>query len=181
MKKPKRKLLKKIVLGMFSLIVLWFGLAGLLYLIELQPTTVVQVTPANVQPTVDITILDLLTYTNQNRSEPLLLDERLNRSALAKCEDMVVRNYWSHNAPDGTEPWVFIKEEGAMYQTAGENQAVGINTSKAVVDGWLNSPGHKKNLVNTSFHKVGFGICKSPSFIGTKGTEAMIVVQHFTD
>ena len=128
-----------------------------------------------------VSIEGLLNFTNKNRSTPLILDERLNRSAQAKCEDMVARNYWSHDAPDGTTPWVFIHKEVADYpgQKLGENLAEAINDSKSIVATWMSSAEHRTNIQNVAFHEVGFAICMSDSYIGNGGSPATIVVQHF--
>lgn len=129
-------------------------------------------------PSVD----DLFYFTNLNRSQPLTLDERLNRSAQAKCEDMVAKNYWSHNAPDGTEPWVFIQKQVPHYQKAAENLAFNEGTdSEETVAAWMGSPGHRANIIDTKLRKVGFGICQSPSYSAANGGPATIIVQHFTD
>lgn len=141
--------------------------------------TYIHTKPVSVSAKLDINIADLLKYTNENRQIPLALDERLNRSAQAKCEDMVAKDYWAHIAPDGTTPWVFVQHEGVHYQFAGENLSENIFTSAGVITAWMNSPEHKKNIIDPNFSEVGFGICHSDSYIGNKGASTTIVVQHF--
>lgn len=102
----------------------------------------------------------LLELTNVKRIEaglrPLLINEKLNESARLKAEDMVNNSYWSHNAPDGTEPWVFFDKVKYGYSWAGENLAKGYSTGSAMVAGWMISPLHKDNLLSTKYREVGF-------------------------
>jgi uncharacterized protein YkwD len=129
----------------------------------------------------DIDKAVLLSETNAHRVAnglvPLILDTRLNQSAQDKCNDMVVRNYWSHNAPDGTEPWVFITADGIPYKRAAENLAVGQEDAKAVVTGWTKSPKHNTNLLDPLLTNVGFAICVSDDYVES-GLQ-VIIVQHF--
>jgi uncharacterized protein YkwD len=124
---------------------------------------------------------NLLTATNSQRtsngSTPLTINSKLNASAQAKANDMVVRDYWSHNTPDGKEPWVFIDAQGYVYTKAGENLAYGFSSSNETVIGWMNSPSHRANLLDTVFTEVGFGFANSANFVGT-GNETIIVAHY---
>ena len=112
----------------------------------------------------------LLNSTNSQRANngasPLKLNDKLNAAAQSKANDMVARDYWSHNTPDGKEPWIFIDAQGYKYTKAGENLAYGFSTSNATVIGWMNSPSHKANMLDTSFSEVGFGFTNSSNFVG---------------
>lgn len=123
----------------------------------------------------------LLEGTNRERGgagvNPLTLSEKLNSSAQKKCEDMVAKDYWSHNDPQGTEPWHFFSATGYSYNEAGENLAYGFISEGDVITGWMNSQGHKENLLATRFSEVGFGVCKSDNYVSTG--KQLIVVQHF--
>jgi uncharacterized protein YkwD len=123
----------------------------------------------------------LLSSTNAQRASnglpPLTLNTKLNASAQAKANDMVSRDYWAHNSPDGKEPWVFIDAAGYSYQKAGENLAYGFLTSEATVIGWMNSPSHRANILDSSYSEVGFGFVNAENFIST-GNET-IVVAHY--
>lgn len=101
----------------------------------------------------------------------------LEKSAMAKCKDLVKRNYWGHNTPDGKEPWIFFKN--IDYIHAGENLAYGWHNAETTVNGWMLSPTHKANIVNTDYDYVGYAVCKSENFVGS-GTQ-LITVQHFAD
>jgi hypothetical protein len=123
----------------------------------------------------------LLQETNQERVagglESLTLNAELNQAAQAKANDMVARNYWSHNTPEGNPPWVFISDAGYEYKSAGENLAYGFENSTEAVAGWMASPGHKANIMNTGYNDVGFGIANSPSYQGT-GQQTIVVAMY---
>ena len=123
----------------------------------------------------------LLNATNTQRSNngqsTLSINSKLNASAQAKANDMVARNYWSHDTPDGQEPWVFMDAAGYVYTKAGENLAYGFSNSGETIIGWMNSPSHKANLLDSAFTEVGFGYANSADFTDT-GNET-IVVAHY--
>jgi hypothetical protein len=127
---------------------------------------------------VDTTANGLLTSTNQERSAnglgALALNNALNEAASAKALDMVNRNYWSHNTPDGEEPWVFVSAAGYEYKTAGENLAYGFATSSDTVAAWMNSPGHRANILNTTYTEVGFGTANSANY-QNHGNQTVVV------
>ena len=120
-----------------------------------------------------VSLNDLYAATNQARANngmgPLTLSAKLNNGAQAKANDMIVKNYWSHTAPDGTQPWVFFVNAGYTYIRAGENLAYGFDTSGGVVNGWMNSPGHKANILG-AYNDVGFGIANGPAYQGGQNT-----------
>src|SRR5690606_34410957 len=107
----------------------------------------------------------------------LTLNGQLNAAAQAKADDMAARDYWSHNTPEGDAPWVFIVNAGYQYQTAGENLAYGFLNSTATVKGWMDSPGHRANILNGSYKEVGFGIANSANYQGT-GPETIVVAMY---
>lgn len=85
-------------------------------------------------------------------------NEQLMWAAQKKGESMFAQNYWAHVAPDGTQPWQFISESGYAYQSAGENLARDFGSEESVINGWLNSPTHKANLLNGNFTETGIAI-----------------------
>lgn len=137
----------------------------------------------------DIDPAILLSETNNHRVAngltPVTINQKLNLSALTKCSDMVARNYWSHNDPNGAEPWHFLSDAGYTYTYAGENQFYTrhVSNSKEVIDDLYASPTHKANIIKPNYMEVGFGVCKSEAYVGQdkygSGQEAVIVVQHF--
>ncbi len=127
----------------------------------------------------NMTIADLLKETNVSRAEsrlaPLTLNNSLNTSAQLKANDMVANNYWSHTAPDGTQPWYWFDKAGYAYAIAGENLAYGFSTGKEVEAAWMYSPTHKANVLG-DYEDIGFGIASSANFQGHANT---VVVAHY--
>lgn len=123
----------------------------------------------------------LLSSTNNERTQnglsSLSLNNQLTLAAQAKANDMVARNYWSHNTPDGQEPWVFMVNAGYQYLAAGENLAYGFTNSEDTVIGWMNSPGHRANILNSNYQEVGFGIANSSDF-QTNGEQTIVVAMY---
>lgn len=129
----------------------------------------------------DIDLYSLWTLVNNERIsaglKPLSLNPQLDKSGQAKCDDMVARNYWSHNTPDGLEPWTFIEAENVNYYKAGENLAYGSADAQAVVNNWMLSPEHRANILDKSYTDVGYAKCISYNYLD-QGPQ-VIVVQHF--
>lgn len=123
----------------------------------------------------------LLSETNTRRASekqpPLTIDAQLTAAAQAKAEDMARANYWAHNSPDGKTPWIFIAASGYQYQTAGENLAYGFSNAADAVTGWMNSPEHRANILNTDYQNVGFGVASSPNYQG-QGPETIVVAEY---
>lgn len=108
----------------------------------------------------NISVSDLYSLTNQERAakglDALTLDSKLNSAATAKANHMFANDYWAHVAPDGTTPWSFIYASGYNYSVAGENLAKDFNTSSGAVAGWMASPTHRDNILNTEYKDIGF-------------------------
>jgi uncharacterized protein YkwD len=109
---------------------------------------------------------------------PLALDSRLNNSAQMKAEDMAAKDYWAHVAPDGTQPWYFFEQAGYSYIRAGENLAYGFSSSQATVDGWMNSPSHRENVLG-DYVDVGFGFVNVPDY-QSSGNQTIVVAHYGT-
>ena len=92
-----------------------------------------------------------------NGLAPLKLSSELSRVARAKSQDMHDRNYFSHTSPTYGSPFDMMKAFGISYRTAGENIAKGYSTPAAVVNAWMNSPGHRANILNSSYTTIGVG------------------------
>jgi uncharacterized protein YkwD len=123
---------------------------------------------------------ELLKDTNtvrlQNNQDELKLSSKLSTAAQAKANDMVKKNYWSHETPSGDEPWIFMKKSGYEYFAAGENLAYGFNNSEDTVTGWLNSPQHRKNMLSADYREVGFGIITAENFQGHRNTTVVVAM-----
>lgn len=122
---------------------------------------------------------ELLAQCNSSRTAnglpALTLNTKLNSSAQAKAQHMANNNYWAHDAPDGTQPWYFFEAAGYSYSRAGENLAYGFDNAQATNSGWMNSPGHKANILG-DYTEVGFGFINSADFQGNENT---VVVAHY--
>lgn len=81
----------------------------------------------------------------------------LSRVARYKSQDMKDNNYFSHTSPVYGSPFNMIKNFGISYKSAGENIAKGQSTPQAVVNAWMNSSGHRANILNASFTEIGVG------------------------
>ena len=129
----------------------------------------------------DVSPSGLLSETNIQRSGnglgSLTLNGKLSAAAQAKANDMVSQNYWSHTNPQGKQPWQFISDSGYSFAAAGENLAYGFDTSNATVAGWMNSAGHRANILKADYQEVGFGIANSPNFQDT-GEETVVVAMY---
>jgi hypothetical protein len=127
----------------------------------------------------NITVSDIVSLSNKEREStgltPLKFNDSLADSARRKAAHMFANNYWAHNGPDGTSPWVFFKEAKYNYLYAGENLARDFNDSQAVVKAWMESPTHKDNLLSGRYDEIGVAVVNGI----LSGQETTLVVQHF--
>ncbi len=100
----------------------------------------------------------------QNGLKALKEDWQLSRVARYKSQDMKDKNYFSHTSPTYGSPFQMMKSFGITYKTAGENIAKGYTTPQAVVNGWMNSSGHRANILNSSFTHIGVGYVSSGNY-----------------
>jgi uncharacterized YkwD family protein len=99
--------------------------------------------------------------TNQERAKnglkPLALDTALSKVAREKSNDMQSKGYFSHTSPTYGSPFDMMKKFGITYRTAGENIAKGQPTPEAVVKAWMESPGHRANILKAEYTHIGVG------------------------
>ena len=104
----------------------------------------------------------LATLTNEERGKnslpTLAVSPILNQAAQLKAEDMAAKSYFAHNSPEGRTPWYWLDLVGYKYFYAGENLAVHFSDSQDVTDAWMNSPGHRANIVGRNYTEMGTGI-----------------------
>lgn len=106
----------------------------------------------------------------RNGCGPLVHDPQLRAAALGHSQDMAARNYFSHTSPEGRDPGDRIRAAGfSPISTWGENIALGHPTAAAVVQAWLDSPGHRANILNCRFTHIGVG--QAPSARGFYWTQ----------
>lgn len=111
---------------------------------------------------------EVLSLVNEERANynapPLKWNDTLAELAENHCKDMISRNFFSHDTPDGKTPFDRMKDIGISYVMAGENIAAGQTSPKSVMESWMNSPGHRKNILNPDFKYIGIGIAKGGSY-----------------
>jgi len=113
---------------------------------------------AKVRPDLEARMLQLVNTERVKRGlTPVKADPQLARVARAHSNDMFSRGYFSHYTPENTDPFERMKKAGVKFLTAGENLALG-RTLKICHEGLMNSPGHRANILNPSFGRLGIGI-----------------------
>lgn len=116
-------------------------------------------------PTVDTSVTayeqEVIRLVNEIRAEnglkPLTYDWELSRVARIKSQDMKDNRYFSHTSPVYGSPFQMIRSFGISFRSAGENIAKGYSTPRAVVNGWMNSSGHRANILNAGYTHIGVG------------------------
>jgi len=121
----------------------------------------------------------LVVQTNETRIEndipELRVNPALEQAAKLKAQDMIQNNYFAHVSPDGIDPWFWFNQTGYKYRHAGENLATGFSESDDVTKAWLNSPLHKKNILNGKYTEIGIAVETGM----VNGKEKTFVVQMF--
>ncbi|MET9573972.1 CAP domain-containing protein [Streptomyces massasporeus] len=107
------------------------------------------------------TVAAVIDLTNRERTRhglpPLSADPLLTTAAQAHSADMVARAFYAHTAPDGGQPWDRAAAAGSTRRSIGENIACGQRSPADVVEGWMNSPGHRANILKPGFTHIGVG------------------------
>lgn len=120
---------------------------------------------------------EVLTLVNQERSKiglkPLQMDWELSRVARMKSQDMAQKNYFSHTSPTYGSPFDMMKHFGIKFRTAGENIATGQRTPEEVMESWMNSQGHRENILKPDFTHIGVGYYRGGNY-GTMWTQMFI-------
>jgi hypothetical protein len=160
------------VLGLFSLLLITVKVAAIaLPLLTLSEIPIADASAINNDTVFSLTNVSRVEYS----LKPLTMNAKLSRAAQAKADDMLAKQYFAHVSPDGSNPWSFFKKAGYNYIAAGENLAVDFSQAESVERAWMNSPGHRANILNNNFEEIGIGISQ-----GTfEGHETTFVVQMF--
>lgn len=121
----------------------------------------------------------LVDITNENRISygkgTLIVSPILMGAAQAKADDMAKKSYFAHTSPEGVTPWHWFEKVGYTFSYAGENLAVNFSDSIDVSEAWMNSPGHKANILNDRFTEIGIATSQGVY----KGEPTTFVVQLF--
>ncbi|MBI3290646.1 hypothetical protein HYZ76_00020 [Candidatus Falkowbacteria bacterium] len=133
-------------------------------------------TPAHLSLIISENIIALL---NQSRTEagfePLVEDKILSGFAGQKASDMITRDYFSHDTPEGKRPWQWINRGEYDYIYAGENLAMDFITAESVHEAFMKSPSHRRNILNPKYKNVGIAVISGK--LGGKDTT--LLVQFF--
>ncbi len=126
------------------------------------------------EPDTEDAMLDLVNKERTQRGlQPLEMDPDLRLLARAHAADMFKRGYFAHETPEGKNPFDRMRDANIVFNAAGENLAL-APTLEMAHDGLMNSPGHRANILNTQFHKIGIGVLDG-------GIYGKMFVQEFTD
>lgn len=111
---------------------------------------------------------EIIRLTNVERSQkglaPLKTHAELSKVARLKSEDLRDKNYFSHDSPTYGSPFDMIKKFGIKYLSVGENIAAGYSTPEQVVQGWMDSEGHRANILDKNYTHIGVGYAKGGSY-----------------
>lgn len=126
-----------------------------------KPVTTAPSTPTQTTSTLSAFEQKVVDLTNQQRAKnglpALKVDEMLSKMAREKSRDMSANGYFSHTSPTYGSPFDMMKQYGITYRSAGENIAMGQRSPEEVVNAWMNSEGHRKNILSPNFTHIGVG------------------------
>ena len=97
-------------------------------------------------------------YRAQHHLRLLKEDARLDAAAGDRMRDMEDQGYWAHESPDGRSPFTWLAPNGYQFHFAGENLATGFETTELLVEGWMESPGHRANILSPHYEDCGIAI-----------------------
>jgi RNA polymerase sigma factor (sigma-70 family) len=128
-----------------------------------RPTRSASSTPTT-QATPTDAVAQVVALVNKERADagcgPLTENAQLDEAAQGHSDDMAARDFFDHTNPDGADPGQRITAAGYTWSTYGENIAEGQQTPEAVMDSWMNSSGHRANILNCAFKDIGVGVHK---------------------
>ena len=133
-------------------------------------------TPAQLSAIISSNMMALI---NQSRTEagvePLTADAALLTFAEAKGADMLERDYFAHDTPEGKRPWQWIDRGDYDYVYAGENLAMDFTSAEIVHDAFMKSPGHRRNILNPKYKNAGIAVLEGEM----NGRETILLVEFF--
>ncbi|WP_443748105.1 CAP domain-containing protein [Asticcacaulis solisilvae] len=89
---------------------------------------------------------------------PLKISDQLTMAAERESRDMATQHFFNHTEPDGTTPGKRVKDTGYIYQMVGENIVADTEDADDAVDAWMNSPGHRANILTCAFRETGIAV-----------------------
>jgi uncharacterized protein YkwD len=128
---------------------------------------------------VDITPASVVAAMNEQRAQaglrPLRADPRLDAAAGDRMRDMEEQSYWAHEAPDGRSPFVWLRPRGYLFRFAGENLAAGFETTELLVGGWMESKGHRENILSADYEDCGVAIIDGGTMRRVTGKSVVVL------
>lgn len=114
------------------------------------------------EPSNEITPENVVALMNVYRADaglpPLHVSDKLNAAATDRMHDMEDGGWWSHHSPEGTSPFVWLTVRDYDYVFAAENLAAGFETARLLVQTWIESPGHRANILGAQYSECGVAI-----------------------
>lgn len=121
-------------------------------------------------------VLDQMNAARSARGLPLLVaNSRLNAAAEDRMRDMEEHGFWSHDGPAGASPFRWLTRRGYRYGFAGENLARGFETPSLLVDSWMESEGHRENILFAEFEQVGIAVIEGSVFGRATGKSVVVL------
>lgn len=144
------------------------------------PLKIIEKFPQKEIPQTILTSLNVIVWTNTERAFnglPLLKEnEKLKAAAMAKLNDMFLKQYFNHVSPEGFDSAYLMKNAGYEFIVSGENLAMGdFEDDKKLVEAWMNSPGHRANILNPRFEEIGVAVARGIF----ENMEVWLAVQEF--
>ena len=147
-------------------------LLGAILGVFMLPSSALAIEPASrtsAREASDITAESILAAMNQHRAKhelgPLQAEVRLTSAAEDRMRDMEDLGYWGHESPEGRSPFFWVRYRAYRFTLVGENLARGYETASVLVDSWMDSPGHRDNILGADYRDVGIAIIEG----GTTG------------
>jgi uncharacterized protein YkwD len=127
----------------------------------------------------DITNASVIAAMNEQRTKLglhlLREDPRLDAAAADRMRDMEELSYWAHEAPDGRSPFAWLPLRSYRYRFAGENLAVGFETTELLVDGWMDSKGHRDNILSPDYEDCGVAVLDGGTVNRVEGKSVVVM------
>lgn len=114
-------------------------------------------------------------YRGLSGAPALRIEPRLSAAAADRMKDMEEQQYWAHFSPAGASPFMWLTLRGYSFAAAAENLASGFDTAEILVSSWMESAGHRRNIVSPEFRDVGIAIIEGATNRRTSGRSVVVL------
>jgi uncharacterized protein YkwD len=132
-----------------------------------------------IEPSKEITAETVLAGMNDERAReglpPLVMHDRLMQAAGDRMRDMEEGGWWNHQSPEGRSPFIWLSVRAYDYEYAGENLAAGFETASLLVQSWMESQGHRENILSDQYTECGIAIIDG-STVRPAGGKSIVVM-----